>query len=204
MEAFWDPTPALHPAPGTCTKRKVASHSRSSICVSQHRYLQGGAQIWTPSGPARLSRDTLPCSPAQGLRGRAQTWTVRGPSPGGRCYHLSSAWDPRSPLLLLVFLRLVYHREAPAAEKEQVGSLDNPDRPHSPEAWARAGDRVQGLRQAQHIPASVSSSHSRPPPTPASLPGLWLPTTEPYPPETSRHSQGLRGECQKPKSSDRN
>lgn len=139
--------------------------------------------------------------PRPGSRGQGPHLDSEGIQPRGTCYHLSSAWGPHSPLLLLVFLCLVHHREAPAAEKGQVGSLDSPERPHSPseslgqspEAWARAGGRVQVLLWAQHIPAAASSSHS-----PASLPGPRLP----HPPERSRHSQRVKGECQKPQPSD--
>ena len=202
METFWDPTPALHPAPGTCTKRKVASHSRSSICVSQHRYLQGGAQIWTPSGPARLSRDTLPCSLAQGLRGRAQTWTVRGPSLGGR-----ATTSPR-PGTLAHHCCFSCFSVSCITVKPQLQRRSR---------WGHLTTRT-GLTAQQPGPglgaefrAFSTHSTSQPlsppltaPPAPPASQGLGCLPNEPYPPETSRHSQGLRGECQKPKSSDCN
>lgn len=140
------------------------------------------------AGPAEQGHPAL--LPCPGSQGQGPDLDSEGTQSRGTCYHLSSAWDPRSPLLLLVFLRLVYHREAPAAEKEQVGSLDNPDRPHSPAAWARAGGRVQGLQQAQHIPASVSSSHSSP--RPASLPGPWLPTQRALSPRDKQAQPGAK------------
>lgn len=190
----------LHSQP--CTPRLVparrgrwrATPGAPSVSHSTGTCRVGHRSDTIRAGPAEQGHPTL--LPHPGSQGQGPDLDSEGTQSRGTCYHLSSAWDPRSPLLLLVFLRLVYHREAPAAEKEQVGSLDNPERPHSPAAWTRAGGRAQGLRQAQHTPASVSSSHSPPHQPPRAL--------APYPPETSRHIQGLRGECQKPKSSDCN
>lgn len=151
-------TPCLVPARRgrwrTTPGAPSVSHS-TGTCRVGHRsgHHQGWAGWAGTPYPAPLPR----------VLGRHPDLDSEGTQSRGVRYH-PSAWGPCSPLLLLVFLCLVYHREAPAAEKEQVRSLDNPERPHSPATRTRAGGRVQGLRQAQHIPASVSSSHGPLPP----------------------------------------
>lgn len=69
------------PAAGTCTERKVANHSRSSICVSQQRYLQK-AQIGLP--PRALESEHSASLSPHRLRGRPQS--CLSPS-GPRTYH---------------------------------------------------------------------------------------------------------------------
>ena len=157
-EAFWDPTP--RPAPRAWYLHEEEGGEplpELHLCLTAQVPAGWGTDLDTVrAGPAGQGNPTL--LPCPGSQGRRPDLDSEGTQSRGARYH-PSAWGPRSPLLLLVFLRLVYHCEAPAAEKEQVRLLDHPERPQSPAAWTRAGGRVQGLRQAQHIPASVSSSH---------------------------------------------
>lgn len=90
----------------------------------------------------------------------------KGTQPKGTCNHLSqpgvSGQGPYSPLLLLMFLCLVHHCEAPAAEEGQMETLASPQRPPSPGARDGAqkpGPEPRGTVQGL-LASTAHSGHS--------------------------------------------
>lgn len=120
---------------------------------------------------AQLSGDTLPGSPAHSRRAEHRSGQG-GTRSWGPCAHLSWAWGSCSPLLFLVFLCLMYHGEAPAAENGQVESLDSLQRPQSPEAWPGAGAEFRAFcRHSTSQPLPASQALGAPTPQPRPTPG---------------------------------